>query len=111
MAHHANGSSHAIKDGNQSMLFPLGRLIATRGAVELMERFQMDGSALLLRHATGDWGDIASEDRGSNERALRQADRIFSVYRAEHPGNAVSCLWVITEADRSATTILLPGDY
>jgi len=60
----------------------------------------------LARHATGDWGDLCAFDRRQNERALRVGERIFSSY--ESPAGKV---WIITEADRSITTILLPEDY
>jgi len=88
-------------------LFPLGQLVATPGAIEVMERLGIIPLALLSRHVSGDWGDIDSEDKGLNEQALETGERIFSVYGPE--GN--DRLWVITEADRSATTILRPEDY
>ena len=110
MSNHVN-ASQAMKDGSLRALFPIGRLVVTPGAIALMRRLQIDGLALLLRHVTGDWGEIAPEDRALNEKALRDAARIFSVFPAEHLADGVSCLWVITEADRSATTILLRDDY
>jgi len=64
-----------------------------------------DPSSYLARHATGDWGDICSQDRRENECSLRHGWRVLSSYTVR--GTKV---WVITEADRSATTILLPGD-
>ena len=101
-------------------LFPLGQLVATPGALEVMERFGINPADLITRHVTGDWGDLDPEDRGLNEHALRDGSRIFSVYGAR---GSDACLWVITEAvtdpdaegdeagDRSATTILRPDDY
>jgi hypothetical protein len=88
-------------------LFPLGQLVATPGAIEVMERLGIAPLALLSRHVSGDWGDIDPEDKGLNEAALETGARIFSVYGP--PGD--HRLWVITEADRSATTILRPEDY
>jgi hypothetical protein len=88
-------------------LFPLGQLVATPGAIEVMERLGIIPLALLSRHVSGDWGDIDSEDKGLNEQALETGERIFSVYGPEVDDR----LWVITEADRSATTILRPEDY
>jgi hypothetical protein len=94
-------------------LFPLGHLVATPGAIDVMERLEVTPLALLGRHVSGDWGDIDPEDKGLNEAALETGARIFSVY-----GKGENCLWVITEAadesaeaDRSATTILRPEDY
>ena len=87
-------------------LFPLGQVVATPGAIEVMERLEITPLALLGRHVSGDWGDIDPEDKGLNEQALKIGERIFSVYGPEDDR-----LWVITEADRSATTILRPEDY
>lgn len=87
-------------------LFPLGRTLATPGALEAMQRLAVSPLALLSRHQRGDWGDLDLGDRQANAQALTQGDRIFSAYRFD----AVK-FWVITEADRSATTILLPEEY
>jgi len=62
--------------------------------------------AALGRHVRGDWGDVDAEDRAANDRALREGTRVLSSYRA----GGVK-FWVITEADRSATTVLLPSEY
>jgi hypothetical protein len=91
-------------------LFPLGQLLATPGAIDVMERTGIVPSDLYARHVTGDWGDIHPDDRGLNEEALRGGGRIFSVY-GKQDGTVDNRLWVITEADRSATTILRPEDY
>jgi hypothetical protein len=87
-------------------LFPLGQMVATPGATRVMERLGIIPLALLCRHVSGDWGDIDPEDKGLNDHALETGERILSVYGAESDR-----LWVITEADRSATTILRPEDY
>jgi hypothetical protein len=87
-------------------LFPLGQVVATPGAIEVMDRLGISPAQLLDRHVSGDWGDIHPDDRGLNEQALRDGGRIFSVY-----GQDNESLWIITESDRSATTILQPGDY
>jgi hypothetical protein len=88
--------------------FPLGQVVATPAALETMA--SMDGmvnaNTLLRRHASGDWGDIDPGDVGMNDEALKTGDRIFSVYKF---GNKT--MWLITEADRSATTLLTPSDY
>jgi hypothetical protein len=84
--------------------FPLGQILVTREAVDrLTPEEVVDGP---VRHAAADWGDISPEDAAENELALREGLRLLSAYgRGEHR------YWVITEADRSATTILLPDDY
>ncbi len=85
---------------------PLGRVVATPGALKLLEEAREHPFDYLARHATGDWGDLCAFDRRQNEIALREGLRIFSSY--ETPAG---CCWIITEADRSITTILLPEDY
>lgn len=67
----------------------------------------LDVIAGLSRHARGDWGDVCKEDAGENELSLQEGFRLLSVYKDR---NGV-CFWIITEADRSATTVLLPEDY
>lgn len=88
-------------------LFALGRLAATAGALALCEARLVNPVRLLTRHWTGDWGAISPEDRGLNEDALRDGARLLSVYPLE--GGAT--VWVITEADRHATTLLTPDEY
>ncbi len=88
-------------------LFALGRTVATHGALTIMQKLNISPLALLSRHQRGDWGDLDEEDKQSNEDALIRGSRIFSSYQVTE---AVK-LWVITEADRSATTILLPEEY
>ena len=87
-------------------LFPLGRLVATPGAMKLIRSAGEDLlPALLERHRSGDWGEVPEEDARENEFSVRHGFRIVSSYRV-----AGERLWVITEADRSATTLLLPSD-
>ena len=90
-------------------LFPLGRVVATPGALAVMERLGIDPAALISRHVTGDWGAIHPDDRGLNEQALADGSRILSVYGDDSATD--ERLWVITEADRAATTILRPDEY
>ncbi len=89
-----------------SALFALGRIVATPGALEALTEAQTAPSELLHRHASGDWGELDAHDRRENQRALKSGTRIFSAY--ETPAGR---LWVITEADRSSTCILLPEEY
>ena len=90
-----------------SVKFPLGQTVATPGALEALMRAEQSPSELLTRHVLGDWGDLCDEDKEANERALEHGGRIFSAYIIEDGTK----FWVITEADRSATTILLPQEY
>jgi hypothetical protein len=90
-------------------LFPLGQVVATPGALAVMERLGIDPAALISRHVTGDWGAIHPDDRGLNEQALADGSRILSVYGDDSATD--ERLWVITEADRAATTILRPDEY
>lgn len=85
----------------------MGGLYATPGALDACERAHVTPATYFARHARGDWGDIHPEDRGLNEQALVEGSRIFSVYTLP----TSEAMWVITEADRSATTALLPADY
>ena len=87
--------------------FPLGMVVMTPGATEALFVAQQIPPEFLLRHVHGDWGELCAEDCRENERALRVGSRILSSYRTL----AEARLWVITEADRSATTLLLPEEY
>ena len=87
--------------------FPLGKVVATPAA---LKEFGISGEPLhrfLERHGHGDWGDLCKEDMVANDTALRTGARILSAY---HLGSGVK-VWIITEADRSSTCILLPDDY
>lgn len=88
-------------------LFKLGRLLMTPGAVEALQASGQSPWAFLTRHMTGDWGDVDAEDKWLNDEAAQDGSRILSAYMTTR-GERV---WVITEADRSATTILLPEEY
>jgi hypothetical protein len=85
---------------------PLGRVVATPGALKLLSEIGEDLFDYLARHATGDWGDLCFFNRRQNEIALRDGYRVLSSYPVGR-----ECVWVITEADRSVTTILLPEEY
>ena len=88
-------------------LFPLGRLVATPGALALLRRAGEDHlTALLERHRSGDWGDVPPEDARENEFSVRYGFRVLSSYRV-----AEERLLVVTEADRSVTTFLLSEEY
>ncbi len=88
-------------------LFALGQVVATPGALAAMTQLDIAPLALIHRHVTGDWGDLGAEDQQENRLALRSDLRIFSSYRI----SASVKIWIITEADRSSTTLLLPNEY
>lgn len=87
--------------------FSLGRILSTPGALTALEEANQSPAEFLDRHVRGDWGDVDHEDKEANEAALRDGTRILSSYKTK----AGVKLWVITEADRSATTVLLPDEY
>lgn len=87
------------------MRFPIGRLVITANANNVLD--EKDWVQALARHVNGDWGDICEEDEGLNDEALVCGARIFSVYKNASGRK----FWIITEHDRSYTTILLPEDY
>lgn len=100
----------------QPPLFELGQLCYTPGAQDVMLRYQVNPFQLLTRHVTGDWGDLCKEDAAANNEALQDGTRIFSAYVLPPPVSEGDSLepckvWIITEADQSVTTILLPEEY
>jgi hypothetical protein len=98
-----NGS----KQEKKKALFLLGQVVATPGALEALEAAGQDPAELLRRHVTGDWGDVPPEDAQENELSVQQGFRILSAYTLTTRVK----IWIITEADRSATTLLLPDEY
>ena len=89
-------------------LFNLGQLVATPGAVDLLDRVGSNINDYLVRHVIGDWGNIPNQDAEANQLALKRGDRIMSVYKISRRRES---LWIITEHDRSVTTYLLPEEY
>ena len=94
-------------------IFPLGQIVSTPGALAACShehRLQC-----LNRHAKGDWGNVCKEDAAANDEAVREGFRLLSAYPIDPAkpckGHGANCLWIITEADRSATTFLLPDEY
>jgi len=88
--------------------FPLGRIVMTRGVQAALFNQGLNPVKFLDRHASGDWGDLDEGDKQMNDRAVKHGDdRIFSSYKV---GDELT-VWVITEADRSVTTLLLPEEY
>lgn len=95
-------------------LFPLGHIVATPGALDV-SAYPEQYLELLARHVRGDWGCVDPEDGEANRVAVTEGDRILSAYPIDPAlpceGYGANCLWIITEADRSVTTILRPEDY
>lgn len=89
--------------------FALGQVVTTPGALELVGHEGV--YSLLSRHASGDWGALDAHDRRENSRALKTGARIFSAYETPKGVRPAGKLWIITEADRSSTCILLPSEY
>ena len=87
------------------MLFPSGKIVATPGVLSLAER-GIDLLEYLKRHLNGDWGDLCDEDKVENLYSLKHGLRLLSTYNTPF-----GRLWIITEADRSVTTFLLPEEY
>ena len=110
-------------DQKQGKQFPLGRVVLTPGAqAELLRHNQgderdadVDLMRMIVRHNHGDWGDVDPEDGKANDDAVIRGQRIISAYPVDaggsRQGHGDNCIWVITEADRSSTTILLPSEY
>lgn len=88
--------------------FPMGRPVVTPAAQAALDAAGIEGVLLLARHIHGDWGDLCAEDLATNELALLTGNRLLSSYRLS---DGQSKVWIITEADRSVTTILLPEEY
>ncbi|MGB3545013.1 hypothetical protein [Rubrivirga sp.] len=84
----------------------LGRVVTTTGALEVARDHGVNLVDLVRRHQSGDWGTLSAHDRRANEKALRDGSRVMSVYPT-----AGGRLWVVTEAGRSSTTVLLPSEY
>lgn len=88
-------------------LFPLGQVVATPGALQELERAGQSPADFLTRHVAGQWGNLDDEDKATNEEALKFGGRILSAYSL----STEVTIWVITEADRSSTCVLLPSEY
>jgi hypothetical protein len=96
-----------MQETQKKPLFDLGQLVATPGALTVLEKSGQNAMQFLSRHVTGDWGDIPEEDRKENQFSLEKGFRLMSSYRT----TAGDVVWVITEGTRSHTTLLLPDEY
>lgn len=88
--------------------FPLGQLVSTRGVFDWAEEQGMQSAIMncVARHVSGDWGDVCVEDWASNDDAVKHGGRLLSAYTL-----AGTKIWIITEWDRSVTTVLFPDEY
>ena len=113
-----NGAAHYGKNIKSSIMekFNTGRLFMTKGVNEIVKsnpEFAKFLIASLGRHCRCDWGELCDEDREANENALNHGERLFSVYGSGNFGKETGemKIWIITEADRSTTTVLFPSEY
>lgn len=93
--------------GVKNPRFALGQVVATPGALELLERAGQTVWEFVARHVQGDFGEVEAEDRQANEDAIRHGERVLSSYTLR----TGATIWVITEADRSSSVVLRPEDY
>src|SRR5579872_2508976 len=96
---------HAAQGHTPEQKFPFGQIVATRNAVATIPNEEILNA--LQRHGRGDWGTLDPEDWNENERSLVTGDRLLSAYYSTQNIK----FWIITESDRSVTTVLLPEDY
>ncbi len=108
-------SQTTIVVARQKQQLDLGRTVATPGALAALEPFPGRVNDLLARHASGNWGCVCAEDAKANARALKHGNRILSAYPVDaalpSKGWGDNTVWIITEWDRSVTTVLLPEEY
>ena len=90
--------------------FQTGQVVATPGALRMLQQAGVAPMTLLARHTFGDWGDLGEDDHDANESAIRLGGRVFSSYEVG-AGLSATKVWVITEADRASTCLLLPEEY
>ena len=103
----ANEGEPTHNPENNLPLFSVGQVVGTPPALEAIKLAGHDPLDYLLRHMTGDWGDLDEEDIQANKDAVAHGTRVFSAYNL--PTKAK--IWIITEWNRSSTTILLPEEY
>ena len=89
-----------------SPLFDGGKIVATPAALDVLDQAGISYASLLDRHFAGDWGNLVDEDKEENSFSIKNGFRILSSY-----DTTAGTLWIITEADRSTTTLLRPEDY
>ena len=101
-------SEEKSKSGNQrTMSFPLGQVFATPGGLEALQRSNQSAIGFLARHLRGDWGEVCAEDWAANDQAVKEGTRLLSAYKT----SLGEKIWIITEWDRSVSTLLLASEY
>jgi hypothetical protein len=100
-------NQNTITKTENKVLFDLGQTFMTMGAREALEESNQTASEFLERHLSGDWGIVCEDDKNENELSVKESFRILSAYKTEKGEK----LWIITEANRVSTTILLPCEY
>lgn len=103
-------ASPSFSVGHKSSLFTVGNVVATPGALNLLDRLGLNAATFLRRHMCGDFGAVCAEDRAANLAAIKGSTRVLSAYQVGADGTSER-LCVLTEADRSVTTLLLPCEY
>ena len=98
---------NTVTKSENKVLFDLGQTFMTIGAREALKESNQTANEFLARHQIGDWGLVCADDRRENDLSVKKGFRIFSAYKTSKGEK----LWVVTEADRSLTTILLPSEY
>ena len=104
--HHSPSPKPVPVPDSEFPLFKLGQVFATPGATDLLRSLALSPLHFLSRHAMGDWGQVDDHDREANRAALHDGSRLLSSYKLSQ-----GKLWIITEADRRSTTLLLPQEY
>ena len=99
--------ANAVISSRPAKRFALGEIVSTRGAIDALEKAGESPLQFLLRHAVGDWGEVGEEDWQANDEALETGERLLSAYTTATNEK----LWIITERDRSVSTLLLPDEY
>ena len=100
-------NNNIVTKTQSKVLFDLGQTVMTIGAREVLEESNQTANEFFARHQTGDWGLVCADDRRENDFSVKEGFRILSAYKTSKGEK----LWIITEADRSSTTILLPEEY
>jgi len=101
------GAESATTSHRQPVNLRLGRLLSTPDAIAALAKAGQDPLELINRHRTGDWGDVDVQDWAANDQAVIQGERVLSAFTLKDGVR----IWIITEADRAATTVLLPDEY
>jgi len=100
-------NADAVARAENQARFPVGQIVATPAALAGLAGAGQGADEFLNRHRQGDWGELGAEDRAANDHAVASGERLLSAYRLKDQTK----IWIITEADRSCTTLLLPDDY